>query len=82
MEKKEAENIKYHPIKSEDLWKVDVIQEIIEVKSRKLEIDDFNQDELEDILTSLCTSWIAFSCILSLYINPCLTWSLKYNTYI
>ena len=56
MEKKEAENIKYHPIKSEDLWKVDVIREILEVKCRKLEIDDFNQDNLEDILTYLCTS--------------------------
>ena len=56
VEKTDAENIKYHPIKSEDLWKVDAIQEIIEVKSRRLEIDDFNQDELEDILTYLCTS--------------------------
>ena len=56
VEKKDAENIEYYPIKGEDLWKVDAIQEIIEVKSRRLEIDDFNQDELEDILTHLCTS--------------------------
>ena len=82
VEKIDAENIEYHPIKSEDLWKVDVIREILEVKCRKLEIDDFNQDNLEDILTYLCTSQIAFSYILSPYLNPCLTWSLKYNTYI
>ena len=56
VEKIDAENIEYHPIKSEDLWKVDVIREILEVKSRKLEIDDFNQDNLEEILTYLCTS--------------------------
>ena len=56
VEKTDAENIEYHPIKSEDLWKVDVIREILEVKCRKLEIDDFNQDNLEDILTYLCTS--------------------------
>ena len=56
VETKDAENVEYHPIKNEYLWKVDAIQEIIEVKSRRLEIDDFNKDELEYILTYLCTS--------------------------
>ena len=54
--KSDAENVEYHPIDKGDLWKVDAIKEILEVKSRKLEIDDFYPDELEDILTYLCTS--------------------------
>ena len=56
VEKEDAKNVEYHPIKNEDLWKVAAIQEVIEVKSRTLEIDDFSQNELEDKLTYLCTS--------------------------
>ena len=56
VEKKDAENIHYHTLENEDIWKVDAIKEIIEVKSRRLEISDFDNDELEDILTYLCTS--------------------------
>ena len=56
VEKKDAENIHYHTLENEDIWKVDAIKEIIEVKSRRLEISNFDNDELEDILTYLCTS--------------------------
>ena len=56
VEKKDAESIHYHTLENEDIWKVDAIKEIIEVKSRRLEISDFDNDELEDILTYLCTS--------------------------
>ena len=56
VEIEDAENVKYHLIRNEDLWKVAAIQEVIEVKSRTLEIDDFSQNELEDKLTYLCTS--------------------------
>ena len=54
--KDDAESIEYHPIDKGDLWKVDAIKEIVEVKSRNLEIDDFQPEELENILTYLCTS--------------------------
>ena len=39
-----------------DMWKVDAIKEIIEVKNKMLNIDNFELEELEEILTHLCTS--------------------------
>ena len=54
--KKSTENVKYRPIDKADIWKVDAIKEIVEAKSRRLEIEEFYPDELEDILMYLCTS--------------------------
>ena len=56
LDKKDAENVKYYPIDKADIWKVDAIKEMVEVKSERLEIEDFYPDELEDILNDLCTS--------------------------
>ena len=56
LDKKDAENVKYHPIDKGDIWKIDAIKEIVEAKRRRLEIEDFYPNELEDILTYLCTS--------------------------
>ena len=36
------ENIKYHPVKNEDKWKVYVIKECIDAKFGKCEIDGFS----------------------------------------
>ena len=39
-----------------DEWKVKMIKEIIDVKSKKANVDNFQGEELETILTYLCTS--------------------------
>ena len=46
--------IKYHPINVEDNWKIDVIQEIIQIKNQILE--DFSNPELEEILQHICSA--------------------------
>ena len=56
IEKKDADDIKYFPISQEDSWKTDVIKEILEVKSTTVEIDNFVENEIDCILTYLCTS--------------------------
>ena len=56
VEKNDINEIEYFPISKEDSWKIDIIKEIIEVKSRNVEIDNFEEDELDNILTHLCTS--------------------------
>ena len=56
VKKVDAEKIEYFPINEADRWKVNVIKEIIEVKNKHLDIANFELEELEEILTHLCTS--------------------------
>ena len=54
--KVDAEKIEYFPIHETDRWKINAIKEIIEVKNKHLDIANFELEELEEILTHLCTS--------------------------
>ena len=56
VKKEEVKNIEYFPIKEAESWRIDAIKEVIEVKTRTLDIDNFKLEELEEILTYLCTS--------------------------
>ena len=53
---KDIESIEYFPMDKTENWKVEVIKEIIDVKSKIAAIDNFECEELETILTYLCTS--------------------------
>ena len=52
----DADKIEYFNMEKKDLWKVNIIKEIIDVKSKIANIDNFNTEELETVLTYLCTS--------------------------
>ena len=52
----DADKIEYLNMEKKDLWKVDIIKEIIDVKSKIANIDNFNTEELETVLTYLCNS--------------------------
>ena len=54
--KNDSDKIKYFPMSETDSWKVEVIKEIIEAKNNILDIDNFEVEELQAILTYLCTS--------------------------
>ena len=56
VKKVDVEKIEYFPVKETDCWKVDAIREIIEVKNKVLDVEDFLLEELEAILDHLCTS--------------------------
>ena len=56
VKKEDAYKIEYFPIKETDSWKIDAIKEIVDVKNKILNIADFALEELEEILTYLCTS--------------------------
>ena len=56
VKKEDVDKIEYFPLDETDRWKINAIKEIIDVKSRTLEISDFALEELEEILTYLCTS--------------------------
>ena len=54
--KMDADKIEYFTMEKKDWWKVDFIKEIIDVKSKIANIDNFNPEELETVLAYLCTS--------------------------
>ena len=56
VKKEDAEKIYYFPTNETDTWKVNANQEIINVKNRTFDIANFEVEEIEEILTHLCTS--------------------------
>ena len=56
IKKEDVDMVEYFPLDETDRWKIDAIKEIINVKNGTLAIADFAMEELEEILTFLCTS--------------------------
>ena len=54
---KDIDDIIYEAISDDDLWKVDVIHELTDVKFGQLNIEGFDEEECEEILRYVCTSW-------------------------
>ena len=54
--KRDIDNIGYHKLEENEVWIVEAIEEIINVKSGLLDVPGFELEELEDILSYLCTS--------------------------
>ena len=48
-------DIKYHDILESEVWRVDFIREIVDLKYGKLEVQGFTTEELEIIQDYLCT---------------------------
>ena len=54
--KDDIRKMKYHEIEEKDEWKVKFIHEITDVKFNKLEVENFSTEELDEILSHLCTT--------------------------
>jgi hypothetical protein len=48
------DEIQYHPVNSEDEWKISVINECIDAKFGKSNIEGFSNEELDEICGNLC----------------------------
>ena len=53
---KDIENIEFEEISKDDLWRVEVIKELIDVKFGQLNVDGSSDDECNEILHYVCTS--------------------------
>ena len=51
----DIKTIKYNQIEKEDEWKVGFIREVTDIKFNQLEVENFSKEELDDILSYLCT---------------------------
>ena len=46
----------YAPVKPDDVWRINMVKELIEVRANQATIENFSEDELEEILEHLCIS--------------------------
>ena len=53
-EEKDIENFEYAAVEPEDQWKVNMVLEIIEARESQVSIENFEKEELEEILEHLC----------------------------
>ena len=52
----ERDNEKYFPMDETENWKIELIKEIIDAKSKIADIENFEVEELDTLSTYLCTS--------------------------
>ena len=45
----------YAPVKEEDLWKIELVKELVDVQAGLLDVEDFNNDDLKEMLVDVCT---------------------------
>ena len=48
--------VKYRDVPRDEKYRVDFINEILDVKNNQLEVNGFHDDELQEILQHLCVS--------------------------
>ena len=46
----------YSPVKNENLWKIDIVRELIDVKAGQKHVEDFSEEELQNILEYICSN--------------------------
>ena len=51
-----ATTLHYQEVDPLDKWKISMIKEITDVKFNQLEVENFSNEELDEIMTFLCTS--------------------------
>ena len=56
VESYDIDTFEYAPVKPDDIWKIDMVKELIEVRENQASIENFSRDELEEILEHLCIS--------------------------
>ena len=52
----DVSSLQYHPMPEDEMWKVSILQELIDAKHGNMEIDEFRYNELEEMLEFLCKS--------------------------
>ena len=52
----DSDKIKYCEMKEEDLWRLNVVNELTDVKYGEAEVVGFSRDELKAILLDVCSS--------------------------
>ena len=51
-----ASKFEYSSVLPDNQWRVDMVREIIEARADELKIENFSEQELDDMMEYLCTS--------------------------
>ena len=54
--KSDVNHIKYHPVGTDEQWRVGVLNELIDYKEGRFEVEGFDDDEVDQIINYNCTS--------------------------
>ena len=49
-------SVRYHPLNKDEQWKVNLVHELNDLKYGKLELDNFSDEEIEEMISFACTS--------------------------
>ena len=52
----DLDNMVYVPAKTEDLWKINFVKELVNIREGSINVENFEDDELNEVLEYLCTS--------------------------
>ena len=73
IEENDTNNYIYAPVQSDDEWKIQLVNELINLKHDKLVLDNLSKEEVDEIIEFLCTSCSSIFIILQYeYVNPIL----------
>ena len=53
---RDIDNFTYAPVEAENVWKIGMVKEIIDAKAGNLHVENFSDEELDEIRDFLCTS--------------------------
>ena len=56
IEVKDIDKVEYSVVEPTKQWKVEMVRELIDVRATRLHVDNFTNDEVDEILEYLCTS--------------------------
>ena len=56
LEVSDAYKVKYTVVPDDDLWRLDLANEITEIKFGDLQVEGFTWNELQEILNEVCTT--------------------------
>ena len=56
IEENDTNNYIYAPVQSDDEWKIQLVNELINVKHDELVLDNLSKEEVDEIIEFLCTS--------------------------
>ena len=54
LRKEDCYNLQYHPSSADNKWKEEMLKELIDVKRNQVEVDGFDQEELDEIMEFIC----------------------------
>ena len=54
LRKADSLTIPYHPTSEADMWKENMLREIVDVRSKQLVVDGFYMEELDEMLEFIC----------------------------